>query len=359
MNDQQQTTLVLTYDHIENDSARSSEIIQRLCFELGGHLAANPLYRSFQLIQAIECIVALISLPIVHFMFLLRAALHMNLKALLCLYFLICFAYVLTVFTCLMYELVLWQTCRNPCDMFPSRRMYTFYSITELYCLLHMSSMQVVISFERAVATIYVDTYESWRAPSAVFFALSTFMIPGILTTYIYAGVVFTEPNLCSFTDQSMVKNKISEVSVLVILSCLLGVAVQRVLATVNRKRSARSIAKPFTTRYQLSENIAGTDLTSNLQILQVSASILYAVLSLICIGIPLGKAENERDTNLIAKEGCYIIPLAVAILPFLTLHVLKKRQRLRNNAIQQSVTRTTADDQMAVYANMLRQQWE
>ncbi|VDO24597.1 unnamed protein product [Haemonchus placei] len=73
-----------------------------------------------------------------------------------------------------LYEFTLWTTYRNPCDMFPSRIAYTIYGIAEMYCLMHMLSLQFVISIERTVATIYVDTYESCRRTFAIFFVTAT-----------------------------------------------------------------------------------------------------------------------------------------------------------------------------------------
>ncbi|XGW27035.1 hypothetical protein V3C99_007542 [Haemonchus contortus] len=343
MSDHQQPPNALTYDLLENESSRSSLMVQHLCYELGYHLISNRLYRVFQVIQVIECIVALIALPVVHYKFLIRSALHINLKALLCLHFHVGMVYVLTVLTSKLlqlYEFTLWTTYRNPCDMFPSRIAYTIYGIAEVYCLMHMLSLQFVISIERTEATIYVDTYESCRKTFAILFVTATFVIPGAKIIYIYKGVVFTEPNICCFTDQSMVKDKIKEMSVLAILFSLVSLAMQRTLSVINKRRTTTTlITKPLTTRYQLHENIAGTSLASGLQILEVSSSILYAILTLICSELHLGLVTNERDTNLIAKEGCYIIPLAVAILPFLALHLLRKRKRIRSNLIQQSVT--------------------
>ncbi|PIO68296.1 hypothetical protein TELCIR_09921, partial [Teladorsagia circumcincta] len=178
------------------------------------------------------------------------------------------------------YEAALWITHRTPCDIIPPRPVYTFYTITEVYFLMHMLGMQLVMTVERTMATIYVDTYESWSATSAIYFIIATFVIPGAMVLYFYKGAVFTEPNLHCFTDQSLVKDRISE-----------GL-----------------ITKPLTTRYQLSENIAGTSLTASLQTLQVAASVLYSVLTLVCSELHLGIAVNERDTNLLTKEGCYVI---------------------------------------------------
>ncbi|VDO24599.1 unnamed protein product [Haemonchus placei] len=44
-----------------------------------------------------------------------------------------------------MYEAVLWISYRNPCDMFPARGAYHFYAVMEMYCLMHMISLQMVV----------------------------------------------------------------------------------------------------------------------------------------------------------------------------------------------------------------------
>uniref|UniRef100_A0A7I5EBI1 G_PROTEIN_RECEP_F1_2 domain-containing protein n=1 Tax=Haemonchus contortus TaxID=6289 RepID=A0A7I5EBI1_HAECO len=314
-------------------------------------LVSNMFYRAFILIQITECIIGLIALPMVHYGYLVKAALHINLKALLSLYFHICIVYAVIILTCRMYEAVLWLSYRNPCDMFPSRGAYHFYAVMEMYCLMHMISLQLVVGFERVVATIFVHTYESWKRTSPLFI-FATFIFPGAVTLWIYHDVEFVEPNLSCFTDQSAVKLKVDFISVLVILFGLVGLTVQSILANINKKRTARLIDKPLTVRYQLSENIAGTTLTSYLQLSQVLATIVFSAMMLACSEVHLGLIENERDINYIIKEG--VIPLAVAILPFLTRHLLKKRQIRRNNLIQQSVLQPTS-----VYSVMLEQQWK
>lgn len=51
-----------------------------LAFQCGGALVSNPVYRLLQLVQVIECLVAIVSLPLVNCRFIVPAGLHVNLK---------------------------------------------------------------------------------------------------------------------------------------------------------------------------------------------------------------------------------------------------------------------------------------
>ncbi|RCN35244.1 hypothetical protein ANCCAN_18899, partial [Ancylostoma caninum] len=162
-------------------------------------------------------------------------------QALLCLYYLVGLLYVLVVLSCLIYQVVLWLTFRNSCDMFPSRSAYTFFNLCELYCLMYLLASQPLMSLERTIATIYVDTYErSTKKTSAMLYMLAALLIPGCLVYYVCHDVHFTEPNLSCFTDQSQMSDNITTVSMLAILLSLSSVLTQRVLAFVNSKRKAR-----------------------------------------------------------------------------------------------------------------------
>ncbi|ETN76945.1 hypothetical protein NECAME_00470, partial [Necator americanus] len=157
----------LSYDLLENETARHSAIVQNLCLEGEGALVSNPLYRCFQLIQVIECIIAIVSLPLVYCRYIQSAAFHINLKILLCLYYQIAGVYVLVVLICTIFQAVLWLTSRNPCDVYPSRFAHEFFNLSELYCLLYLLASQPLVSLERTIATLRVDTYEKCSKKSA------------------------------------------------------------------------------------------------------------------------------------------------------------------------------------------------
>ncbi|EYC46300.1 hypothetical protein Y032_0402g812 [Ancylostoma ceylanicum] len=205
-------------------------------------------------------------------------SLHINLKALLCLYYQFGLLYVLIVLSCLVYQTVLWLTFRNPCDMFPSRSAYTFFNLCELYCLMYLLASQPLMSLERTIATIYVDTYErSTRKASAIFYVIAALLIPGFLVYYVCNDVYFTEPNLSCFTDQSAMSDRIAAVSMLAILLSLSSVLTQRVLAVINARRKARAVGLHLSTAYQLSENVAATSFVSWILFLQLSLpNLLY-----------------------------------------------------------------------------------
>ncbi|EYC46301.1 hypothetical protein Y032_0402g812 [Ancylostoma ceylanicum] len=245
-------------------------------------------------------------------------SLHINLKALLCLYYQFGLLYVLIVLSCLVYQTVLWLTFRNPCDMFPSRSAYTFFNLCELYCLMYLLASQPLMSLERTIATIYVDTYErSTRKASAIFYVIAALLIPGFLVYYVCNDVYFTEPNLSCFTDQSAMSDRIAAVSMLAILLSLSSVLTQRMLSAVG-----------------------------------------FSAATLICdffIDILFGNNLNKR---LIAKEGYYIVPLGLAILPWLSVYLLRQRQRIRNATIESTIHKEKNDDAMILYSDMLKKQW-
>ncbi|KAK6028762.1 hypothetical protein OSTOST_05150 [Ostertagia ostertagi] len=89
------------------------------------------------------------------------------------------------------------------------------------------------------------------------------------------------------------------------------------------------------------------------------SIPVVQSSLTLILPELISRFSDNGVNTEIIVAEASYCLPLALAILPFLILHLLKKRQRIRAATIQQSVCQSKADGATALYASMLEQQWQ
>ncbi|KAK6746552.1 hypothetical protein RB195_000057 [Necator americanus] len=324
-----------------------------------GALVSNPLYRCFQLIQVIECIIAIVSLPLVYCRYIQSAAFHINLKILLCLYYQIAGVYVLVVLICTIFQAVLWLTSRNPCDVYPSRFAHEFFNLSELYCLLYLLASQPLVSLERTIATLRVDTYEKCSKKSAaVLYVIASLAIPGGLLYYVYHDVRFTEPHLSCFSDQSKATDRITIVSALAIFLSLSSVIVQKILTFINSKRKTRATDTRLSTQYQLSENIAATSFVSWILFLQMLASVGYSAASLICGFFIEGLFNNDRNKKLIAKEGYYIIPLAMVLLPWLSVYLLKERNKTRSSTIESSIHQSKGDNAMVLYSSMLKEQW-
>ncbi|KAK6024989.1 hypothetical protein OSTOST_09123 [Ostertagia ostertagi] len=149
------------------------------------------------------------------------------------------------------YEAVLWIWPREPCDMFPNRTFCVINNILTLYSLLHMLNLQLLMSIERAVATIYFNTYESWKKTSGVIYIFPAVrsdkwlqcVIPGLMVSYVYIGESFNEPHLNSLTTPSTVVDRIAVISIVSMTTSLISMVMQRILAMVNKRRSLRSVA--------------------------------------------------------------------------------------------------------------------
>ncbi|KAK6029480.1 hypothetical protein OSTOST_04409, partial [Ostertagia ostertagi] len=140
------------------------------------------------------------------------------------------------------YQALLWLNHREPCDIFPKRSFDSFYGIIILYFLFYMLILQPVMSFERAVATIYVNSYESWNKTSGIIYVFVSGVIPSGMVLYVCAGASFNEPNLSCSTVKTAVRGRVAAISLLAIIVSLISVVVQQILAIINKKRCLRLV---------------------------------------------------------------------------------------------------------------------
>ncbi|KAK6017149.1 integral membrane protein [Ostertagia ostertagi] len=243
----------------------------------------------------------------------------------------------------------------HPCEVFLPQNFYKYFNILfgvflELYLF-----VQSAMAFERAIATIYVCSYEYMKVYPAIIAAISAILIALGSQVFLYNGKKFTQPQLSVLNPPAEVYDRINGLLIFNEVTCGLTTASMIVLVIVNMKREKRAIGD-LSRRFQTEENIDTTKFIAKISLIQTfsytSQSLGSLMLRLVEKSILSTQTLPIRTT---LKLAIYGMPLYTLVMSIVIECSTRTSASYRRNRFKSVVI---VKNQGHTYANFLSKQW-
>ncbi|ETN82592.1 hypothetical protein NECAME_17666, partial [Necator americanus] len=146
----------------------------------------------------------------------------------------------------------------------------------ELYLL-----SKAMMTMERTIATIYVDSYERWRCSTGNLGVVMSILSAILVELYIYIGVSFKEPHISATSTPDEVTGRINEVLIFNVSCSTITMTIMIALLFTNKKRKTKSIGC-VSRRFQIDENIVTTEFIAKIAFVQLVAFSIQSLGGLI-----------------------------------------------------------------------------
>ncbi|VDO54058.1 unnamed protein product [Haemonchus placei] len=322
-----------TIEILINRTARDNFI--DFCIKYGYDVATFPPYRVFQIIWVLVAILSMMNITRVYWKHVRRSKLHRNIR---------------------IYQLSLSFTAVHPCEVFLPRNFYKCFNILfglilELYLFI-----QTAITFERAIATIYVRSYEYTEAYPAIIAIISAVLVAIGTQVFLYYGKEFNQPQLSVLNPPAEVYDKINGLLIFNEITCGITTVSMIILVIVNMKREKKAIGD-LSRRFQTEENIDTTKFIAKVSLIQIisytSQSLGSLILRLVEESFAGAQALPMRTT---LKLAIYGMPLYTLIMSIVIEYSTRTSARYRQNRLQSAVS---TKNEAQAYSNFLSKQWQ
>ncbi|XGW26477.1 hypothetical protein V3C99_007242, partial [Haemonchus contortus] len=343
-----------TIEILINRTARDNFI--DYCIEYGYDVATFPPYRVFQIIWVLVAILSMMNITRVYWKHVRRSKLHRNIRILLTLFLgtAVMLNFVFSIYQ--IYQLSLSFTAVHPCEVFLPRNFYKCFNILfglilELYLFI-----QTAITFERAIATIYVRSYEYTEAYPAIIAIISAVLVAIGTQVFLYYGKEFNQPQLSVLNPPAEVYDKINGLLIFNEITCGITTVSMIILVIVNMKREKKAIGD-LSRRFQTEENIDTTKFIAKVSLIQMisytSQSLGSLILRLVEESFAGAQALPMRTT---LKLAIYGMPLYTLIMSIVIEYSTRTSARYRQNRLQSAVS---TKNEAQAYSNFLSKQWQ